>query len=248
MALELYSGTQAVDGTEWSMTTDTAGPDADTTAGKYQPVVDAVNLAAGDVYQIALYEKARAADTQRLAQVWILTGAQASPLWIGPEVTLMHGWDFTLKKLAGSDRTITWSIRDSNTVKLADDGLTASKIHADAITEIQDGLATASSISILSAAVGVIDDYVDTEMAAILALLDTEIAAIKTVVDAILVDTGTTLDAALAVVDANVDSIKAKTDSLTYTLAGKVDANIEAVNGAAITGAGVEDSDEWRPA
>ncbi len=134
MALELYSGTQAVDGTEWSMTTDSAGPDADTTAGRYQPVVDAINLAAGDVYQIALYEKARAADTQRLAQVWILTGAQASPLWIGPEVTLMHGWDFTLKKLAGSDRTITWSIRDTVAGALVSANIPASGIGATSIS------------------------------------------------------------------------------------------------------------------
>ncbi len=142
MALELYSGTQAVDGTEWSMTTDTAGPDADTTPGKYQPVVDAINLAAGDVYQIALYEKARAADTQRLAQVWILTGAQASPLWIGPEVTLMHGWDFTLKKLAGSDRTITWSIRDTVkgvAVVMATGGIQSGSFAAGAIDEAAHG-------------------------------------------------------------------------------------------------------------
>jgi hypothetical protein len=55
-------------------------------------------------------------------------------------------------------------------------------------------------------------------------LLDTEVAAIKTVVDA----------------------VKAKTDSLTFTVAGQVDANIQAVNDTAIQGTGAVGTDEWR--
>lgn len=112
MALELYSGTQAVDTTEWSCTTDSAGPDADTTPGKYQLVLDVSNMVAGDTLQIRVYEKARSGDTQRIVQEWILPGAQSSPIWMSPEVTLMHGWDFTLDALAGTI-TVLWSIRDT---------------------------------------------------------------------------------------------------------------------------------------
>ena len=46
----------------------------------------------------------------------------------------------------------------------------------------------------------------------------------------------------------NQAAIKAKTDSLTFTVAGKVDANIKAVNDIAIIGSGIEATDEWRPA
>ena len=145
MALELYSGSQTVDGTEWSMTTDTAGPDNDTTAGTYQPVIDLNAVAAGDTYQIRLYGKSRAADTQRLIQEWIIVGAQASPIWIGPEVTLISGWDFTLKKLSGTDRAITWSINDmvagalvSATVPAA--GIGASSISAAGLNAIADAV------------------------------------------------------------------------------------------------------------
>jgi hypothetical protein len=111
MALsELYSGTQAVDTTEWSCTTDSAGPDADTTDGIYQVFLDVSDMVAGDILQIRLYEKCRSGDTQRLANEWILTGAQASPLWISDAFQLMHGWDFTLDALAGTI-TVLWSIR-----------------------------------------------------------------------------------------------------------------------------------------
>jgi len=111
--IELYTGTEIVGTAEWSMTTDTAGPDADTTPGTYQPYIDFVNMAADDVFEVRVYEKARSADTQRLLQAWTLTGAQSSPLWTTTATfTLLHGWDFTLKKISGTDRTITWSIRD----------------------------------------------------------------------------------------------------------------------------------------
>ncbi|HEY6116166.1 MAG TPA: hypothetical protein VI172_09430, partial [Candidatus Dormibacteraeota bacterium] len=65
--------------------------------------------------------------------------------------------------------------------------------------------------------VDTIDDYVDTEIAAILAAVDTEVAAIK-----------------------------AKTDSLTFTVSGQVDANIQYVNDVQITGTGTS-GDEWGP-
>lgn len=108
---ELYSGTEAVTGTEWSMTTDTSGPDVDTTDGVFQCFIDLNALLAGDQFQIRAYEKARSGDTQRIVYEAIRTGAQQQPIFVTPSLVLMHGWDFTLKKLAGTDRTITWSIR-----------------------------------------------------------------------------------------------------------------------------------------
>jgi hypothetical protein len=82
---------------------------------------------------------------------------------------------------------------------IATDAIGADEIAAGAVTKIQSGLATA-------AALGTVDDFLDTEVAAILAAVDTEVAAIK-----------------------------AKTDSLTFTVAGKVDSNVLLVNGDAVT-------------
>jgi hypothetical protein len=107
---ELYSGTEAVTTTEWSLTTDTSGPDADTTDGVFQVFLDVSDMVAGDILQIKFYEKCRSGDTQRLAQEWVLTGAQSMPLWVTPSFILLHGWDFTLYALAGTI-TVLWSIR-----------------------------------------------------------------------------------------------------------------------------------------
>lgn len=107
---ELYSGTEAVGATEWSCTTDTAGPDADTTDGVFQVFLDVSDMIAGDQLQIRLYEKCRSADTQRIVYQAILTGAQSEPIWVSPSLILLHGWDVTLDALAGTI-TVNWSIR-----------------------------------------------------------------------------------------------------------------------------------------
>lgn len=106
-----FTGTEAVSTTEWSMTTDTAGPDTDTTVGCFQAFIDLSALLASDVFEFKVYEKARAADTQRLAFYASFSNAQGQPLWVSPTLILGAGWDMTLKKVSGTDRTITWSIR-----------------------------------------------------------------------------------------------------------------------------------------
>lgn len=107
---ELYSGSASISTTEWSLNTNTSGPDADTTDGVFQVFLDLSAMAAGDQYQIRIYEKCRSASTQRVIYESIITGTMA-PTWVSPSLILMHGWDVTLKKLAGTDRTLEWSIR-----------------------------------------------------------------------------------------------------------------------------------------
>ena len=108
---ELYSVTETVGATEWSLTTDSSGPDADTTDGVFQLWLDLSALAAGDTFVIRLYEKVASGGTQRLVESWVVSGAQSEPHWASPSVILMHGWDWTVQKSAGTDRSITGSVR-----------------------------------------------------------------------------------------------------------------------------------------
>ena len=112
ITVEAFTGTQTVDTTEWSLTTDTAGPDADTTVGVFQAFVDLNALAAGDVFEFRAYEKVRTGDTQRLVYSARFTGAQAEPVWVSPTLILGVGWDFTLKKISGTDRAVNWRISE----------------------------------------------------------------------------------------------------------------------------------------
>ncbi len=114
MAISVTAFTSAptIGTTEWSMTTNTAGPDVDTTVGCFQPVLDLNALASADVFKFQVYEKARAADTQRLLFSAVFGPVPTgTPLWMGPAMTLGAGWDMTLVKVSGTDRAIPNSIR-----------------------------------------------------------------------------------------------------------------------------------------
>jgi cytochrome c556 len=99
----------------------------------------------------------------------------------------------------------------------------------------------------LATALGTADDAV---LAAV-ATLQTSVDALPTNAE-LATALGTADDAVLtqvALVKTETDKIaavKAKTDSLTFTVAGQVDANIQAVNDTAIQGTGAVGSDEWR--
>ena len=107
---EAFAGSEAVSTTEWSLTTDTAGPDVETSDGVFQVFLDVSDMVLGDELQIRVYEKAQAAGTQRIVYQATLIDAQANPIWVSPSLILMNGWDVTLDAIAGTI-TVTWSIR-----------------------------------------------------------------------------------------------------------------------------------------
>lgn len=108
--VELYAGTEAVGTTEWSLTTDSAGPDADATDGVFQVWLDVSDMITTDQLQIRIYEQVRSGDTQRICYEAILAGVQSQPIWVSPSLIMLHGWDVTLDALAGTI-TVNWSIR-----------------------------------------------------------------------------------------------------------------------------------------
>lgn len=108
---EAFSGSETVSTTEHSLTTDTAGPDTETSDGVFQAFLDLNTLAAGDIFVFKVYEKVLSSSTQRLVFSTTFSGPQGAPIWASPCLILMHGWDMTLDKVAGTDRNIDWSIR-----------------------------------------------------------------------------------------------------------------------------------------
>jgi hypothetical protein len=107
---EYVSGTEAIGATEWSCTTDTAGPDVDTTDGVFQVFLDINDMIAGDELRIRVYEKVLSSSTQRLVYEHTIAGAQPEPVWVSPSLILLHGWDVTLLANSGTI-TVDWSIR-----------------------------------------------------------------------------------------------------------------------------------------
>lgn len=107
-AFELSAVT--VGATELSIVSGTTTLQNNTTAGVYQLVIDAANMAKGDQFIVKLYEKCKAAGTKRVFSAWSLLGVQ-SELFITPSFMLLNGWDMTITKLVGTDRAFDASIR-----------------------------------------------------------------------------------------------------------------------------------------
>lgn len=108
---ELYTGTATIGTTEYSLTNNSTTIAAKTDNGPIQVWLELHNLAAGDEYELRVYEKVLSSSTQRLSWRHYFRHAQTEPAPLLPAATVKNGWDVTLRRLAGSDRSISWSIR-----------------------------------------------------------------------------------------------------------------------------------------
>lgn len=108
---ESFSGTSTIGTTEWSLSNNSSTIATQGTSGVYQVFCDLNAVAAGDVFELKGYEKALIGSTQRVVFSARFSGAQSAPLWASPSLVLMKGWDFSLKKISGTDRSIIWSVR-----------------------------------------------------------------------------------------------------------------------------------------
>jgi hypothetical protein len=109
----LYSGSASIGTSEYSLTdhTTTSVPKAKTDKVTATLVMDLNALVAGDSFRVTLYDKSRSGDTQRVVSNWYIYGAQAEPIFMTPPLMIGEGWDLTIKKLGGTDRTIPSEIR-----------------------------------------------------------------------------------------------------------------------------------------
>lgn len=112
MAIAEYkTGTATISTAEYSLVTPGTTLASDTTDGVFQVFVDFNALTITEEYELVVKEKATSAGTQRIIMKAYIAGVQGSPIWVSPSLILVHGWDVTLKKMTGTDRSISWSIR-----------------------------------------------------------------------------------------------------------------------------------------
>lgn len=92
--------------TETSLRTGGTTLGADTTIGYYQVSIEIESINNADVYKMILYEKASQAATQRVLESWLFSGVPGKPAIITPSFPLGNGWEWTIKKVSGTDRTV----------------------------------------------------------------------------------------------------------------------------------------------
>jgi hypothetical protein len=76
-----------------------------------QLFLDVSALANADEYRVRAWDAISSAGTVRIIMEWTISHAQSEPIWASPALILLHKWDFSVTKLAGTDRSIAWSIR-----------------------------------------------------------------------------------------------------------------------------------------
>ncbi len=108
---EPYSGSASISTTEYSLTNNSTTIAAKTDKGTLQGVIDFNALTNAEVYELRVLEKCRSGDTQRALYVATIVGGQGDSLRFLPALMLGIGWDVTLKKISGTDRTILWDLR-----------------------------------------------------------------------------------------------------------------------------------------
>lgn len=111
---QLYVDLATIGTAEYSLPGDTTTLPVAITTDVFgmQTWLDLNALTDAEVYLIQFKEKIDAAGTQRIFHREYIPFAQTgSPHWTSLAFNLMHGWDVTLTKIAGTDRSIPWSIR-----------------------------------------------------------------------------------------------------------------------------------------
>lgn len=107
---QLYTGTATINTTEVSLVSGTTTLQSITTPGVYQVFIDVSNMAAGDEYNIQIKDKVISGGAQQSIYSAVLDGKQSAP-FVTPTLILMNVWDVTMDLLAGTARSISWSIR-----------------------------------------------------------------------------------------------------------------------------------------
>lgn len=108
----LYSqSAQTISSTEYSLTNNSTTVATVTTTGIISIWLDVNALAAGDEFELALREKVVSGGTQRRMVLANLVGVQVDAMFVTAGWQVGVGWDVTLKKIAGTDRAISWTIR-----------------------------------------------------------------------------------------------------------------------------------------
>ena len=105
-----YEDSATIGTTPYSLPNDSTTLTRITVDGVYQVFIDFAAMTVTEEYEVKVVEKVTAAGAQRDIFTAVIQGTSA-PAWVSPSLILMHGWDVVVTKLAGTDRSIGWSIR-----------------------------------------------------------------------------------------------------------------------------------------
>jgi hypothetical protein len=93
--------------TEYFLASDSTTKTSQTDDAMVQLWCGDTSIAAGDVFEVKLYEKVNAVEFSQVLG-YLTVDAKS---FISPAFILGDGWEFSLRKISGTNRTINWSLR-----------------------------------------------------------------------------------------------------------------------------------------
>jgi hypothetical protein len=108
MATTITADSASISTTEYFINADSTSAEVNTDNMSVSFHLGLENMVAGDQYQIIFYEKAHGSATKRAMFTAVATGVSED--FVCPAIRVSNGWDIGVKRLAGSDRTIYWTI------------------------------------------------------------------------------------------------------------------------------------------
>jgi hypothetical protein len=108
MAITLVDDAATIGATEYYLASDSTTKTSQTEDCMLQVTIDVSVLDTGDSYEWKLYEKINT--VEQVFASGVVSGAQPHPIVI-PALTVGNGWEVSMKKLTGTDRSIGWTLR-----------------------------------------------------------------------------------------------------------------------------------------
>lgn len=108
MAITITSDSATIGSTEYFLVSDSTSKTSQTTDCMMQCWIDFAALTAADEYLVKVYEKINT--VERVTFQCTVAGVQAGPL-VTPSLIVGEGWEVSVDKIAGTDRSIGWSLR-----------------------------------------------------------------------------------------------------------------------------------------
>lgn len=105
-----YEDFATIGSTLYSLPNDSTTLTPVTVDGVYQVFLDLSAMTVTEEYEITVLETVRSGGSQFAVYQAVIRGTTAET-WVSPSLILLHGWDVQVRKLAGTDRSIGWSIR-----------------------------------------------------------------------------------------------------------------------------------------
>lgn len=109
MAITTTSDSATVGTTVYYLASDSTTATWQTADYAMAVLIDTSNMAAGDQFRFRVHEKINGGSAV-VVDERVLSGAQSFPVtFVVPPVT--EGWEVSIQRLAGSDRSFAWSFR-----------------------------------------------------------------------------------------------------------------------------------------